>query len=77
MLFLEDLKKDNLTFGFTYTIKNVDDNITQYSNRMEHYLKIGRENIHLAAILISLSIIILLSFVICKMVKKSLNQDVS
>lgn len=77
VLYLEDLKKGDLTFGFSYVIKNLDDNETMWVNRMEHYLKIGRENIHLAAILISLSIIILLMIIIAKVMQRSLNQDVS
>lgn len=66
-----------MTFGFSYKIKNVDDNTTFWANRMEHYFKIGRENIHLAAILISISIIILLMIIIAKVMQRSLNQDVT
>lgn len=53
----------------------MSDNETLWANRMEHYLKFGRENIHLAAILISLSIIIMLTFIVVKLMQRSLNQD--
>jgi len=76
-LYLEDLKKgDKQTFSFTYSIQSVVDNETMWASRMEHYLKFGNENIHLAAILLSLAIIITLTCIISKVMQRSLNKDV-
>mmetsp|Transcript_870 Transcript_870/g.1173 ORF Transcript_870/g.1173 Transcript_870/m.1173 type:complete len:200 (-) Transcript_870:701-1300(-) len=51
------------------------DTTTAWTSRMEHYLKTGNENIHLAAILLSLAIIAGISFVLVQMLKKGLRQD--
>ena len=42
---------------------------------MEHYLKIGNEKIHFAAIFLSLSIIVALLCIISTAVKRGLNKD--
>ena len=51
------------------------DTETAWSSRMEHYLKFGNENIHLAAILFSLGTIIVLSCIITSLLKRGLNRD--
>ncbi len=48
---------------------------TIWSNRMDHYLKFGNENIHLAAILLSLGIIATLVVILAGIMKRGLNQD--
>jgi len=42
---------------------------------MDHYLKFGNENIHLAAILLSIGVIITLSCLIYNLLKRGLNRD--
>jgi len=42
---------------------------------MEHYLKTGNENIHVAAILLSLAIITGLVIVLASMLKRGLRKD--
>lgn len=42
---------------------------------MEHYLKTGNENIHVAAILLSLAIISGLVIVLASMLKRGLRKD--
>ena len=65
----------NTKFSFTYTIRTVEDNDTLWANRMEHYLKVGSENIHIAAILLSLLIIVGLSCIVATILKRGLNKD--
>ena len=48
---------------------------TAWSNRMDHYLKIGNENIHMAAILLSLGVITTLVIILTGIMKRGLNQD--
>jgi len=43
--------------------------------RMEHYLKTGNENIHMAAILLSLLIIAGLACILSTLMKRGLNAD--
>lgn len=42
---------------------------------MDHYLKIGNENIHFAAILLSLGVITVLTCLILNLLKRGLNKD--
>jgi len=44
---------------------------------MDHYMKFGNENIHLAAILVTIGIIITLVCIIAKVMQQSLNKDLS
>lgn len=46
-----------------------------WTNRLDHYMKYGNENIHAAAILLSLLIIIGLSVVLSAILKRGLNKD--
>ena len=48
---------------------------TEWSTRMDHYLKFGNENTHFAAILLSLAIVGVLLCIISQALKRSLNQD--
>ena len=42
---------------------------------MDHYMKIGNENIHMAAIFLSLGIVIMLSVVLVSLLRRGLNKD--
>jgi len=42
---------------------------------MDHYMKFGNENIHMAAIFLSLGIIVTLSMIIMSLLKRGLNKD--
>ncbi len=75
-LYLDDLLKlegDKRKFDFTYSIQTVVTKETMWSNRMDHYMKFGNENIHLAAILLSLGIIVTLAVILCGIMKRGLN----
>ncbi len=69
------LEGDKRKFDFTYSIQTVVTKETMWSNRMDHYMKFGNENIHLAAILLSLGIIVTLAVILCGIMKRGLNQD--
>lgn len=62
-------------FDFTYSVVTISDNETAWEHRWEHYLKTGNEHIHLAAILLSLLIIIGLMCILSGMMKRGLNSD--
>lgn len=66
---------DQQEFAFTYSIRTVNDAETLYTSRLEHYLKTGRENIHLAAILLNLTIIVGLSCILATILKRGVNTD--
>lgn len=72
-LYLSDLKDEPLKF--TYTITNINDPTTVWATRMDHYLKFGNENIHAAAIFLSLAIIAALVIILVGMMKRGLNKD--
>ena len=42
---------------------------------MDHYLKFGNENIHMAAITLSVGIILTLSCILASLLKRGLNKD--
>ena len=42
---------------------------------MDHYLKVGNENIHLSAILLSASIIAVIAIVLGTLLKRGVRQD--
>ena len=44
---------------------------------MDHYLKIGNNNIHMAAILYNLMVIGILALVLCAIIAGSLKRDLS
>ena len=65
-LYIEELRNAGLhemekraaqSFQFSYSFRTEMDNTTAWTSRMEHYLKTGNENIHFAAILLSLAIV--------------------
>jgi len=62
-------------FAFTYSIESISDDTTEWANRMEHYLNIGNENIHMAAILLSLGILLTLACILSSLMKRGLNKD--
>ena len=66
---------DALRFAFTYSIITKNDPNAVWAGRMDHYMKVGNENIHLFAILFSLLVIIGLSLILSGMMKKGLNKD--
>ena len=70
-----DQKALKIEWEFTYAINTYNDKTTQWTSRMEHYMKYGNENIHLAAILLSLGIIIALSCILSTILKRGLNRD--
>ena len=77
-LYLDELQlkdKKDQQFGFTYSIITKNDAETAWSYRMEHYLKTGSENIHLAAILLSVTIVITLMFILSSLMKNGLSND--
>lgn len=43
--------------------------------RMDHYLKTGNENIHMAAILLSVGIVAGLSCILFSLMKRGINAD--
>lgn len=78
-LYLDELKQlptHQQNFDFTYAQFSQLDVETAWSTRMDHYLKIGSEQIHYTAILLSLGLIIglaiLLNFALDNKVKKDL-----
>ena len=83
LLYIEDLAKEEegdvkgekRTFAFTYSVQTVTDTETAWTMRMEHYLKIGNQKIHYAAIFLSLGIILGLLCIISAAVKRGLNTD--
>ena len=62
-------------FQFTYSVVTLNDEETAWETRFEHYLKTGNEHIHLAAILLSISIIVGLMCILSAMMKRGLNTD--
>lgn len=62
-------------FQFTYSVITQSDAETMWETRFEHYLKTGNEHIHLAAILLSLLIIVGLMCILSAMMKRGLNTD--
>ena len=71
---LKQLEEDKQIFNFSYTVLSQMDSTTIWSNRMDHYMKFGNENVHFSAIFVSLGIIIalaiLLNFALDKRVKR-------
>ena len=74
-LYIDELKSGETTFAFTYSINSVIDNESTWSTRFDHYLKTGNEQVHWAAICLSLIIITLLSCILATSVKRSVNKD--
>lgn len=80
-LYLEDLNKmyqegQIKSFPFSYSIQTVVDNETTWTLRMEHYLKFGNEKIHYGAIILSLTVIVALSTILCTVLKRGVNADI-
>lgn len=74
-LSLDDVRK-GYEFKFTYTFASLPGGKNElWANRMDHYMKLGNENIHMASILLSLGIIITLSCIISSLMKRGLNKD--
>ena len=77
-LYLDDLLElpsNERQFSFTYNIRTLTDETISWHTRFEHYLKTGNEHIHLAAILLSIFIIIGLMCILSGMMKRGLNSD--
>ena len=54
---------------------SVKDDTTAWTLRMEHYLKTGNENIHMAAICLSITIVLGLMCILSTLMKRGLNAD--
>ena len=62
-------------FRFSYSIRTINDASTAWETRMDHFMKVGNENIHVAAILLSLGVIVTLSCLMLSLLKRGLNKD--
>lgn len=77
-LYLDDLQKlpeEEQTFAFTYQVRSAQSIHTTWETRMDHYLKVGNQNIHYSAILLSLAIIAGLACILQEIIKTSLKKD--
>ena len=72
---LESKEGDAREFNFTYNLISSHGTAIDWSMRMEHYMKTGSENIHMAAILLSLSIVVGLMCILSMLMKRGLNAD--
>ena len=68
-------RPEDRQFAFSYSIRTETDDTTAWVTRMDHYLKIGNENIHVAAILLSLGVVVTLTCLLYSLLKKGLNKD--
>lgn len=60
---------------FSYSIKTVNDETTTWANRMDHYIAIGKYDVHMKQILISLSIMAISTILAYSYVKTSVTRD--
>ena len=60
---------------FSYSIKTVNDEMTEWSHRMDHYYMIGKYDVHMKQILISLGIMLATSCLAAGYVKTSVTRD--
>lgn len=67
--------KPNVPFRFSYSVRTVNDPKTEWTMRLDHYVKFGNSNIHMMSILLSLSVILASSLVVCLITKRALSLD--
>ena len=60
---------------FSYSIKTINDETTTWASRMDHYYAIGKYDVHMKQIFISLGIMLAASFTAFGYVKVSLTRD--
>ena len=73
---LEELSEEEQAFYFTYTIKTeIVKDESAWAHRMDHYMKMGSDQIHVTAILISLGIISGLAYLLYAWLDRGLKSD--
>ena len=60
---------------FSYSIKTVNDDTTEWASRMDHYYAIGKYDVHMKQIMISLGIMLATTFLAAGYVKVSVTRD--
>ena len=60
---------------FSYSVKTVNDETTTWATRMDHYYAIGKYDVHMKQILISLGIMAVSSALACGYVNMSVTRD--
>lgn len=60
---------------FSHKIKTKSDPKTTWAMRLDHYVKLGNDDIHLAAIVYSTAIILLLGFLISAILRRQIYRD--